>query len=291
MSKFTDRRAFRKNNPRKMDVIPAQMGDGYGNLAYPGKPGYFFCRVAGQIEVIYNDRVAAQNDLLVDVGRDTIAGSETPGIFKVLSTRTSSPAGAGGQVQVGYAPANRYEWMAPGGGQDPLWVQQRQYMPLRTGQYSGMTIEIYPGIVDVGAGVAKIIPFTLLSLSAYVPVNAGNAALVLITIDTDGTIVATKSSEFILANMTSNDLMLANIPPAPAGSCYRSAAVRVYTGQTAVQESRTNTDIIDLRGSNVDAPISTAQAEADAAVLAEARNLIIARTSGPLKALIRSNFQ
>lgn len=251
MSNFANRRKFRKKIITPPEVIPGQLGDGLGNLVYSGGNNLYYCRIAGQIQVVYNDRVPAQNDLLVDVGRDTVSGSEKPGIFKVLSTRSSSPGGMGNGIQLGYAPASRYQWMAIGGGQDVLWVDKRQITNLRIGPLTGsdMYIGIVPGIVYNGTNSISV-AYQTASMAAHIPAGAGNAALVLITINLSGTMVATKGDEFVLASVADENAMLAYLPAAPAGTCFVTGAVRVYYGQTAVQETRTNTDIIDLRFSD-----------------------------------------
>lgn len=246
MSKYTERRKIRASIPRKQIVLPGRLGDGLGNIVVSGLANYVYCRIGGRVEKVYNDKVPAQNDLLVDVGRDE------RGLFKVLSTRTYSPGGAGEQVQAGYAPAKRYEIFAAGGGQDPLWVQKRQIMPLRIGPNSGMSIQIYAGLVYVGGGDYKYIPAQTLSLSSYIPASAGSAALVLITVNTSGVIVATDGVDFVLADVTDENDMLTHIPDPPANTAEVLGAVRVYNGQTEIDEGRTNTDIIDLRGNRSD---------------------------------------
>lgn len=246
MSKFTDRRLFRKKNPEKPIVLPGQLGDGYGQLAVPGRPNFFYCRISGRSEVVYNDRVDAQNDLMVDVGRDTIMGAETPGIFKVLSSRSNAPAGTSAIVEGGFAPASRYEIFEPGGGQDPIFSQLRQIMPLRVGPWDALLVQIWYGIVPTGS-TDVFIPFQTIDMEPYIPTTTGKSALVLITIDDIGAVVATKGNEFSTTAITTEDQFLAQIPADPDDTVYRSAAVRVYYGQTEVQEGRVSSDIRDLR--------------------------------------------
>lgn len=248
MTNFTNRRTFRKKIVARPVTVPGQLGDGLGHLVYDAGNNLYYCRVGGAIQIVYNDRVPAQSGLLVDLGRDTVMGGEKPGIFKVLSTRSAAPGGEGNGIQVGYAPAIRYQWMAQGGGQDVLWVQQRQFMPLRVGPTTGtdMNISIYPGVVWSGLAEIAIANQTL-SMTAHIPATSGEAALVLITLDSTGTLIATKGTEFTLASVTDDNDMLSNLPGVPEGTIYVSAAVRVYNTQVAIQETRTNTDIIDLR--------------------------------------------
>jgi hypothetical protein len=224
----------------KQDLIggwPGQMGDGYGTVNVSSREHYVYVRVASQIQEVFNNRVPAENDLLVTVGFDPAQ----PNLYQVLSTRTSTPGGLTGGAITGYAPAIRYQWMATGGGQDPLFVEKRQYLPLRIGPYSGMTIQVYRDFIWTGSAFAAISTQTV-DLTTYVPTTADKAALVLITIDNTGTLVETKGSEVDIADLASSDL-----PAVPAGTREVLGAVRVYYGQTAIQEARTNTDIVDLR--------------------------------------------
>jgi hypothetical protein len=241
------RRLFNDKFQTKQDrigALPGQLGDGYGHLAVDGREQYVYCRLAGAVAEVYNNRIPAENDLLVMVGYDPAQ----PELFQVLSTRTAAPGGTNGGAVTGYAPALRYQWMATGGGQDPLFVEQRAYLPLRIGALAGMLLQVYRGKVWTGTGW-KYISTHNFSLASYVPVTAGNAALVLISVDESGGVVKTPGAEFTLAAMTTAELMLAQLPAVPAGTREVLGAVRVYAGQTAIQEARNNTDILDLRGS------------------------------------------
>lgn len=259
MSKITERRKFRKRVPFKPTVLPAQLGDGGGVVDVPGMSYHVYARVAGgAAQAVYNDRVPPINNLLVDVG-NTI---EDPRKFQVLGARSYNPGGVGSTPQTGYAPAIRYEWMAPGGGQDPLHVQLRQYMPLRHGPSSGMTIQLQPGLVYTPSGSVVNVASQTASMTAHIPATTGKAALVLITVNTSGTLVATKGTEYTLTDKTTPALVLAMLPAIPASTIYVCGAVRVYNGQTAVTEGRISSDIIDLRDSGINSTMSSITAHA-----------------------------
>jgi hypothetical protein len=244
MNDFSSRRKISKRIPLRLLTYPAKLGDGMGNLYVPGMEHYVYARVAGIVEKVFNNSIPAEYDLLVTIGYS----EKSPGVYQVLSPRTDHPGGANGGSSGGYAPSKRYRWMAKGGGQDPLWVEERQIMSLRVGPYLGMTIQIYFGFSRTNAGSFVFVPFTTKDLSAYIPSEAGKAAFVLVTIDTSGAIVYTDGDDFVLLDMTTVDLMLANIPAAPVNTARRLAAVRLYYGQTVIQEDRDfNTDIVDLR--------------------------------------------
>lgn len=226
----------------RITALPGRLGNGNGVLNVPGLQNWVYVRIASTVTPVYNNRVLPENDLLVMVGYD----STQPDLFQVLSTRTAQPGGAYGGAFSGPPPAIRYQWMAPGGGQDPLWVELRQFMHLRIGAKGGMLLQIYRGIIWTGTGFA-LVDTQNINLSEYIPTTTGNAALVLITISDSGAVVATKGSEFVLANMTTPAQVLAQIPAVPTGTRHILGYVRVWTGQTAIQEARTNTDIADLR--------------------------------------------
>jgi len=136
--------------------------------------------------------------------------------------------------------------MAKAGGQDPLFAETGQILALRIGIVSGMTIYNYPGIIQTSAGSVYVTRQTL-DLTTHIPATADKAAWVLITFNASGTITGTKGSEFTLSSATDENDYLSHLPAAPVGAAFLAAAVRVYTDQTEVQETRTNTDIIDLR--------------------------------------------
>jgi hypothetical protein len=216
------------------------VGDKFGNVIVPGDENKVYVRVTGKgVVPVFNNSVASQYGLAVIVGYS----KEDPDKLQILSVRTGSPAGVGGGAGMAYAPASRYRWMDAAGGQDPLYVELRQFMPLRPGMGGGMLVQIYRGWVWTGTAFALIPTQNIdLARNSYVPTTTGKAALVLITIDDTAAVVLTKSDEVDIA-----DIPTTAIPTPPAGTAFVVAAVRVYYGQTAIKEARTNTDIVDLR--------------------------------------------
>lgn len=218
-------------------TISAVIGDGEGNVWVSGRDKYVYCRTASGIEQVLCTKIQPEHGMWVTIGVDPMDPPEK----QVLTAENYMPGSSNSGIVTGPAPAIRYQWMANGGGQDPLFVELRQFLPLRVGVYLGMLIEIYAGAFKYGTSRITVSRQTK-NLSSHIPSTAGKAAAVLITIDSSGTVVATKGSEVDIANLAITD-----IPAAPAGTVLELAAVRVYNGQTAVQESRVNTDIIDLR--------------------------------------------
>jgi len=219
--------------------LPGVMGDGNGNLYHPTLNGYVYCKVANAVMPILNTRVPSALGLRVWVGYP----AEEPGQFQILSTRTDAPAGVGGNVTLGYAPAKRYEWLATGGGQDPLHVHLRAFSPLKIGVSStgGLNVNLYFGYIFSG-GVYTYVAQQDIDMTSHIPATSGKAALVLVTINTSGTAVATKGSEVDI-----DALVLSDLPAIPASTAFVCGAVRVYEGQTVFSEMHTNTDFVDLR--------------------------------------------
>ena len=259
------RQALKNRLDIKQDRLQAKhgmMGDGTGVLEVANIDNYVYVRTSAGIEEVFNNRVPPENDLMVMLGYDPAQ----PDLYQLLSTRTAAPGGVTGGAVAGYAPAIRYQWMADGGGQDPLWVDLRQTLPLRVGVYLGMLVQIYHGSLKSGTSWIDVATQTK-NLTAHIPITVGNAAFVLITVDTSGAVAATKGTETTIALLS-----LADIPTAPTGTLVELAAVRVYYGQIAIQEARSNTDIKDLRLPYFMTGALTASAPADAQYVTLAAN-------------------
>jgi len=238
-------KSLRNRFAKKQSVlprVPGEMGNGYGGMEVEGQDGYVYVTIAGKPEIVFNDRVPNQAGVSVWVGYLP----EEPTKRQVLSTRSFSPTGVE-RGYLGYAPAKRYEWHAANGGQDPLWVHQRAltFLRLSVSNTVPQTFEVYVNVFSgrVWSGTQwNNVPRQDVDIYAHIPTAAGKAAFVLFTINTAGAVVTTKGSEVDI-----DALALTDIPDAPASTSYISGAVRVYTGQTKVQEGRTNTDFVDLR--------------------------------------------
>lgn len=220
---------------------PGVMGDGIGNLVVAELESFVYVTIGDKAFPVFNNRVPPQIGVKVWVGY----APEEPTLFQVLSTRGETPAGVETGF-VGYAPARRYEWHAVSGGQDPLNVHLRAFTPLKLGvsnteNFLTLYVDLYRGFVFTGTQYVSIARQDL-DLYAHIPTVAGKAALVLITINDAGAVIQTKGSEVNI-----NALTLSNLPAIPAGTVFVCGAVRVYTGQTSVQEGRINTDFVDLR--------------------------------------------
>jgi len=223
----------------ELERIPAVLGDGSGNLYPANLSGFVYALIGDNVLPVFNNRVVAQYALKVWVGY----APEEPTLFQVLSTRSENPGADYNVSGLGYAPASRYEWLAAGGGQDPLNVHLRAFTPLRLSVSSsgGMNVDLFRGFVYTGTQYLAVARQDI-DLTSYIPSTSGKAALVLITIDNTGAVVKTKGSEVDISA-----LALLDLPAVPDNTVFVCGAVRVYNGQTAVQEGRANTDFVDLR--------------------------------------------
>ena len=191
--------------------------------------------------VVYNDTVPLRHDMKVTVGK----GKNHPRQWRVIGTAGASPMGEGVTVNTLAPHGDTHRYLA----NDTVYVDIRAFTNL--GVYvtnpESLYVTVFRGYVWTGTAYILVATQTV-NLTAHVPSTAGKAALVLITVASDGSIATTKGSEVDLADLTITDC-----PGAPAGTLKRSAAVRVYAGQTKIIENSTDgSDIVDLRFADPD---------------------------------------
>jgi hypothetical protein len=228
-----------KLHPR---VYPGLLGDDLGRVKVSGRPNYVYVRVPGQpVSQVFNNRVSPELDLPVMVGYT----DDEPNKFQVVSMRRAfGKFGGTNEETVLVSPAHhqQHEWMAVGGGDDVVFTQLRQFMPLRPTAMGGMLVNVYRNIQFVNnqwMGVSGQ-DFDLTDAIPYTGTYFG-----LIYVDTDGTLDMLTGTLRNFKTLGINDI------PKPIPNTYPVAAVRLYGGQTGVFESRQNTDIVDLRMFNV----------------------------------------
>ena len=199
-AKKINERFSKKQN--EMKRLPAQMGGGDGVLRVPGLNNFVYVTIADKTLPAFNNRVPPKKGLRIWVGYSP----EEPNLFQVLSTRTDTPAGDVDTTIGGYAPAIRYEWLAKYGGEDPLNVHLRAFTPLKLGVSAtgGLNVDLYSGYV-YSSGYIHIDRQDI-DMTSHVPSTSGKCALVLVTINTSGTVVTTKGSEVNVADLVVTDL-------------------------------------------------------------------------------------
>jgi hypothetical protein len=219
-------------------VFPAIMGDDNGNVKVKNRANYVYVRISGQpATAIFNNRVAPMLDLPVMVGYD----DAEPTKFQVLSVREFAGKFNGTQGNVNLTtPAHHktHEWFVDGGGNDVVFVQQRQFLPMRPAANNTTQLLVYRGfgymnnnwvgVTGQYFDVADAIPWT-------------GAYFGLIYVDTDGTLDMLTGTLKNLATLGIGDI------PKPIVGTIPIAAVRMYGGQTGISEFKDATDLVDLR--------------------------------------------
>lgn len=213
-----------------------------GTVAVPDNPNHAYVRMEDQpISEVYNTRVPYIPELRVIVGFDPLQ----PHLWQVLTEAPNYAYGvAGSEVPVIGPHGETHRWMGSGprGGTDIVYVEKRQFMPLRITPGGGLTVFIHRDVIYTGIEFVEFSPTAVEDLSSYAPATADKANYVLLTIDNTGTLVITQGSE-----VDTVDLALTDIPSVPTDTVYIIAAVRLYEGQDDIEEGGTYTDIIDIR--------------------------------------------
>ncbi len=230
---------------RKVDRARYQhalLGHPDGSLTITDKPGYGWARLGGQagrVVIVYLRGVLPAYDLPVVVS----PLPHRPQDYGVVDLDVGGFAGTGsGENANGYdgtsyltAHAAQHAYLAG----DQTLTHLRQWRPLRIYAHGGMTIGLEQGFI-YRAGARVNVASQTLDLTSHIP--GSGARYVLITLNASGTLTATDGTP--VASIAS--LALTDVPATPSGH-FPLAAVRTYLGQSAVRESRSALDIVDLR--------------------------------------------
>jgi len=227
--------AVLKGKQNALSGVPALLGSANSVVSVPDREGYVYVRFAnGSIAEVANRRVPEQINLPVYVGYDPLE----PNLLQVLSTRIMA-----GDTYANSPSLPKHGLTHRFFETDPVWVELRQFMPLRVGPAAsgGMSVTVYRGVINTGGTWAEV-PTSTIDLTASIPATSGYSRWVLVSIDRDGDIITTDGSDVVSTAITLSDM-----PAVPTGAVLVLAAVRLYNGQTYIAEAKTNTDILDLR--------------------------------------------
>jgi hypothetical protein len=215
------------------------LGDGNGTVRVPGLTGYVYVRIDDQAPIpVYNCRVPEQDGLAVLIGPDPIQ----PGFDQVLSVRggTGQNPGANTPGLIGaHSDYHRYP--------NPGWflVEGEQFAPLRLDQASATSgspmLTVYPATIWTGTEYATV-SSSGINLYGDIPAVSGQARMVLVTVDTSGSIITTAGT-----SGAASALALTSIPDPPAGTVKILGAVRLYNTQDILRRAQSDTDFLDLR--------------------------------------------
>ncbi|MBU2177437.1 MAG: hypothetical protein KJ556_20285 [Gammaproteobacteria bacterium] len=208
----------------------AWLGDGNGNVIKDGK--WMYARIRENVLIVFNNRVQPANNLPVTVGYDDIS----PNLLQVIGVRELGSITIDGNWDVG-PHHETHEWGNADGGTDIVWVQLKQFLPLKVYLSSGLTIKIYGGYCYLG-GWQYIVQQSL-DMTSYVP--ASDALWAMVYIDGSGSVGVKEGSTKAL-----NQLQRTDIPDSDPNT-YPLAAIKMYAGQTTIKDGQFSSDIEDLR--------------------------------------------
>lgn len=231
---------LKKSFGQKQDVMPwqiATLGDGHGTVIGSTGNNMVLCRLSANSSVIevYNAAVQPVDGMLVRIGRKP----EQPLIWQVLGQydQRLDENGAPGSALYN-TPMHHHTHEYP--QSDQVNIDWRQITAMRIYAVSGFVVGVLPGLIP-RSGDDIIVQMQTIDLSSHVP--ALGALYVLVSVDAAGALTLTDG--VTQANILY--LALTDIPDTPAGH-FRLAAVRLYSGQVAIQENNQSLpDIVDLR--------------------------------------------
>jgi hypothetical protein len=226
------------------NVRPGILGKGNAaeTLEVPGRTGYVYVRMIGTEDspvVVLNTRVRNVYAMPVIVGYDIYE----PFTLQVLGANSNAINIANDTQNVYNAYLtdhhSTHEWMNPTGGNDVVYSELRQIMPLRPSANNGLIINIARGWTYATAGWQEFAN-TNIDLSSYVPESG--ALFALVYINDLGALTARTGN---LA--TDEFFLLQSDIPTPQVNETPICAVKLLPGQTEIVESEAYTDLIDLR--------------------------------------------
>jgi hypothetical protein len=228
-----------KGYTRNKYPTPGLLGDYSRNVEVSGRANYVYVRLAGNILTqAFNNRVPNKYDRRVFVGYDP----HEPHLLQVLglqsdakiygdTTKTES------QMMLHHA---SHEWNNSDGGNDVVFTELRQFMPLRPMPYTstGTSVFVARGVGWIGSQWQYI---TGQSFDIVDSIPSTGCSYGLLYVQSNGLLNFTGS-----VVKDANTLTLADIP-APLPGTLPIAAIRMYGGQTVIGEAKSSTDLIDLR--------------------------------------------
>lgn len=243
--------AFKRFGKQYQGVLewwPAFAGDGQGNVN-TSQANWYLARYPLQsspTHEVFCDKMNLVDNLRIIVGYTAYHPNRVE-VIDVADQRTEvvdpndNPINPG---QIGYnrVPLHwaNHQYL----GSDQGYVNWRQITPLGVFPTNPPTlsVQVYAGYIP-RSGANVFVNSQVVNLVAHVPTTGIDARYVLISYDSTGTAVVTDGT---INSLGFNALTAADIPATPAGN-WRSCAIVLYTGQTAIVENRNEIDFYDLR--------------------------------------------
>lgn len=226
---------------RHTELQNGVLGNVAGIVAVPNKANMVYVTVSGSgVREVYNKRVPLVPGLPVHIGYDPLE----PKIYQVLDSVSYPQANYNAYQTINGSTTHgaSHNWA----GTDPVFIEKRQLMPLRATPMGSM--QVYVGRDTVWMG-DEWIYYTghSINLSSLVPITGSRYALIYAN-ETGGSGILTGTVRDL------QTLVLSDVP-APLPGTVPIAVIRLYAGQTAIQEGLTDTDVVDVR--RIFDPIST----------------------------------
>ena len=208
------------------------LGNVLGIVAVPNQPDMVYVIVPGLgVREVKNTKVANIPGTPVKIGYDPLE----PNIFQVLDTASYPQTYNAPQYtnSVG-THGSTHNWA----GNDTVWVEKRQLMPLRITPIGAMSVFLSR---DILWNTNQWVEYSgqTLDLTSAIPSTGSRYAL----------IYGSLGGGYGILTGTTRDLLTMDISdiPYPLEGSIPLAAIRLYGGQTGVAEGLSDTDIIDVR--------------------------------------------
>lgn len=213
----------------------AFLGDNNGVITfYNGKKlkkNYVVIRDSdGNLSIAYNKAVELWPNTPIIVGYDPLK----PTTFQVLGTRdyiTNTPNSA--------IPAHHetHEWPAS----DTVFIHSEQFLPGLLLANKTFNVKIYPFFFRKNDGTRGYIPGTTLDLEAYVPATGAQAFTIVASDDQTLQVVAGSTQPSL------NLISMADFPAILDSTLHEIWGIRLYAGQTVIQQTEKVKDTFDFR--------------------------------------------
>jgi len=214
----------------KSPVVGGIVGLADGTIAVPRTENHIWVRIEGARYSIYNNRVAHLAGVPVLVGYEDY----NPDFLQVLAYDYHAAPTALFPPEV---PPHAWTHLFYG-GQDPVFIYLRAFLPLCPGITGDFEVTVWPGMYPTEEDGWIWIESTPVDLSSYIPGVIG-FRYVLIYLDADGVVLVAQSS-------IEPEVGLEDIPGLPE-NCFAICAVRLYKYQSYISDTATDSDLIDLR--------------------------------------------
>jgi hypothetical protein len=227
------------------DFFYGVIGDGV-TVEVPNRPGYIYVTLNdGAVTEVLNTIAPNLMNFPVVVGYDPAQPSKN--VLCVVGNRTipvpSTTVGNNYYVRGHHV---SHEWMNIDGGQDIVYIQTRQIMPLRPTPLGNWYLYINPDLQlinnqwqRVGGQIFNTVNR---SIQSFTSGSAGDERFVLVSLDMiSGSINFTNGTIKAKGTMT-----MADVPALPSNNS-PICALRFWTGQADIIEAISQTDLADLR--------------------------------------------